>query len=186
MPSTYSLFFACLTVALVALITFVVISLIFDRSDKIGLRAFFSPLALEVATIIATTSMVGSLIFSEVANFIPCRLCWIQRGFMYPAAVLLLFETFRQPRLFKSIKRPWFAYSASLLALIGLPVSIYHRIDQESELTSSSCDPAAPCNFKWANHFGFMTIPTMAGIGFLGIIFFVAWHHLNLRKNSAE
>ena len=34
--------------------------------------------------------MAGSLYFSEVANYVPCRLCWFQRIAMYPLAVILL------------------------------------------------------------------------------------------------
>jgi Disulfide bond formation protein DsbB len=35
--------------------------------------------ALWIAFLIAATATAGSLYFSEVANFVPCQLCWYQR-----------------------------------------------------------------------------------------------------------
>lgn len=33
----------------------------------------------------------------------------------------------------------------------------------------SSCDPAAPCTFQWVDVFGFVSIPFMAGCGFIAV-----------------
>ena len=38
-----------------------------------------------LAFLVAATATLGSLYFSEVAHFVPCRLCWFQRIAMYPA-----------------------------------------------------------------------------------------------------
>ena len=38
-----------------------------------------------LAFLVAATATAGSLYFSEVAHFLPCRLCWFQRVAMYPA-----------------------------------------------------------------------------------------------------
>ena len=43
--------------------------------------------ALWIAFLVAATATAGSLYFSEVADFVPCRLCWFQRIAMYPLAV---------------------------------------------------------------------------------------------------
>jgi hypothetical protein len=51
-------------------------------------RPYVNPLAASVA-IVAT---LGSLFMSEIAGFIPCRLCWVQRGFMYPLALVFVFR----------------------------------------------------------------------------------------------
>lgn len=47
------------------------------------------PVAANLAWAVAVISTLGSLFLSEVADFTPCLLCWIQRGFMYPLAVAL-------------------------------------------------------------------------------------------------
>ena len=36
------------------------------------------------------------------------------------------------------------------------------------------CEIANPCSYIWFEHFGFITIPTLAGIGFVGIITLVS------------
>ena len=43
------------------------------------------PAALTVAAAVAVVATLGSLYFSEVADFPPCRLCWFQRIGMYPS-----------------------------------------------------------------------------------------------------
>ena len=54
--------------------------------------------ALWIAFLVAATCMAGSLYFSEVADFVPCRLCWFQRIAMYPLAVILLVAAIRRDR----------------------------------------------------------------------------------------
>ena len=44
------------------------------------------------ATSVAVFSMIGSLIYSEVVGFIPCKFCWYQRYIMYPLAIFLLLD----------------------------------------------------------------------------------------------
>jgi disulfide bond formation protein DsbB len=95
------------------------------------------PVALGVAAVVAIVSMLGSLYYSEVANFPPCRLCWYQRIGMYP------------------------------LAVVGGLVSIYHvLIERYPSLESGSCDPTNPCSIIWVERLGYLTIPTMALSGF--------------------
>ena len=50
------------------------------RGDQRVLR----PNALSMAFLVALLATLGSLYFSEVAHFEPCRLCWYQRIAMYP------------------------------------------------------------------------------------------------------
>ena len=54
--------------------------------------------ALWIAFLVAAVATAGSLYFSEVANYIPCRLCWFQRIAMYPLAVILLVAAIRRDR----------------------------------------------------------------------------------------
>src|SRR5690606_23005038 len=48
--------------------------------------AWRAPLTLAVAGV----ATLGSLYFSEVADYVPCRLCWFQRVAMYPIALVAL------------------------------------------------------------------------------------------------
>jgi disulfide bond formation protein DsbB len=165
---TETLFFAMLGLALATMVILLWLSLLFDRSGRFGLVALVRPVALELATLVAVTCTFGSLYLSEVIGFVPCRLCWIQRAFMYPAALVLVGALI--------LKRRPLAIAGLVLAAGGLPVSIFHRVEEEVGNIGNVCEVANPCSYKWINHFGFVTIPTLAGIGFVGIITLVSLH----------
>ena len=52
------------------------------------------PAALTVAAAVAVVATAGSLYLSEVAHFVPCKLCWYQRIAMYPLPVISRHERF--------------------------------------------------------------------------------------------
>lgn len=115
-----------------------------------------------LAWMVALTATVGSLIYSEVAHFIPCRLCWFQRIFMYPLSVILLIAAIRKEAVARFYALP--------LALIGLVISIWHYLVQVyPSLEGGACDPVNPCSSRWVEVFGFISIPFMAGAGFIVI-----------------
>ena len=111
--------------------------------------------ALGLAFVVAAAATVGSLYFSEVANFPPCRLCRYQRIGMYPLVPLLGIAAWRRDtgiRLY-----------AAVLAGIGAAISAYHVVlERYPTLESSVCDPTNPCTLIWVRRFGYLTIPTMA------------------------
>jgi len=116
-----------------------------------------------LAWLVAATATAGSLYFSEVANYPPCRLCWFQRICMYPMAVILLVGAIRRDRAVR-----WYALP---LAGIGIVISAYHYlIEWYPSLEATSCDPVTPCTTVWFRRFGFASLPFMAGCGFLAII----------------
>ncbi len=117
--------------------------------------------ALPLAAMVAVVATLGSLYYSEVAHFIPCRLCWYQRIAMYPMAVVLPIAAIRRD---VGIRIYMIAFP-----VIGLGISIYHYLVQHvpSLQGGTSCDPTAPCSAAYVETFGFITIPFMAGSGFL-------------------
>ena len=50
---------------------------------------------LNYAISVASFSVIGSLIYSEVVGFIPCKYCWYQRYLMYPIALVLIASYFK-------------------------------------------------------------------------------------------
>ena len=120
--------------------------------------------AIPVAAAVASTAMLGSLWYSEVADFVPCELCWFQRIPMYSLAVVLTVAAVRRDRDIRVHGR-W-------LAGIGLAISAWHVAVQRLPSVSgaASCSADAPCTVMWVDTFGFLTIPTMAGFGFLAIL----------------
>ncbi len=168
-PQFVSFFFALLSLLVVAGIIGIIADL--ATSGSLGVIRTLKPLSLELAAAIATTSMLGSLYMSEIANYTACRLCWVQRFFMYPAAIILIIAIFTKATALK-----WIALG---LASVGICVSAYHRYDQYVGESGTFCDVNNPCSVRWINEFGFITIPTMAGIGFAGVITLIL---LNTRK----
>ncbi|HET6835309.1 MAG TPA: disulfide bond formation protein B [Acidimicrobiales bacterium] len=125
--------------------------------------------ALVVAAGVAIVSTLGSLYYSEVAHFPPCRLCWFQRIGMYPLAVILPIAAFR-----RDVAVRWYALP---LAVAGGLVSVYHvLVERYPSLESGSCDPTNPCSIIWVERLGYLTIPTMALSGFalIAVLLFLA------------
>lgn len=115
--------------------------------------------ALWLGWLVAVVAMVGSLIYSEVIHFIPCRLCWFQRIAMYPLAIVLLVGALRREAIVR--------YYALPLSLIGLAISIWHYLVQVyPSLEGGACDPTNPCSARYVEMFGFVSIPFMAMAGF--------------------
>ena len=146
--------------ALVAL-ALAVVALVLRMVSSAGTRAGLADAARWLAWLVAAASMAGSLIYSEVFHFEPCRLCWYQRIAMYPlAAVLLVGSLLRDARL---------RLYALPLSVGGFLISVWHYLIQTfpSLEGGSSCDPLNPCSAKYVDQFGFISIPFMAGAGFL-------------------
>ena len=59
---------------------------------------FIKENALLFAFIIALIATSGSLFYSEIAKYTPCKLCWFQRIFMYPQVILLGVALMRKAR----------------------------------------------------------------------------------------
>lgn len=115
-----------------------------------------------VAALVATG---GSLYFSEVAHFIPCKLCWFQRISMYPLLLLAL-PALRHDRRAAQYLLP--------LPIIGFGIAAWHMLVERGVIADAqSCLISAPggCATKWIEEFGYITIPTLAATAFALIAF---------------
>ena len=123
---------------------------------------FASENALALGFLIALIATTGSLFFSEIAHFTPCKLCWYQRIFMYPQVILLGIA---------SIKNDFGVKKYVLrLSVIGLLIAIYHYVLQMSPIPLPCSDEVANCALKQVSYFGYITIPLMAATAFAMII----------------
>ncbi len=112
-----------------------------------------------LAFIVAAVAMGGSLYYSEVAGFIPCRLCWYQRILMYPLTLITLVGSLRRDEYLPSYVLPF--------SIIGLFVSGYHVLLERGVFPPSpTCSADVPCNLSYVNYFGFLTIAGLAFIAF--------------------
>jgi disulfide bond formation protein DsbB len=110
-----------------------------------------------VAALIAT---IGSLYFSEVLHYIPCTLCWYQRIFMYPLAILLGIAFYRNDNGIVNYALP--------LSVVGMMISGYHIALQKIPYLQQfeMCKSGVPCSKDYINWFGFVTIPVLAFVAF--------------------
>jgi len=162
-----STFFALLALAAAVGAVGVIVAIIMGGNAAASVKQT----ALPLASLVAITATLGSLYYSEIADFIPCRLCWYQRIFMYPMAIVLPIAAFRRDL---GIRIYMIAFP-----VIGLGISIYHYLVQHVPSLSEggSCDATAPCSAAYVETFDFVTIPFMAGCGFLliGALLAATW-----------
>src|SRR3989338_5951852 len=125
------------------------------KSDGTVLE-FFRSHALAISFVIALVAMLGSLFYSEVAGYEPCKLCWYQRILMYPQVALFLVALIK--------KRRDVADYSLVLSVIGAFIAGYHYLGQLS-ITSLPCSAigfSASCSQRFVMQFGYITIPLMA------------------------
>ena len=118
------------------------------------------PHAYALAWFVALLATVGSLYFSEVAGFEPCRLCWYQRIAMYPLIILLGIAAARRERSG--------AFYVIGVSAVGTAISAYHvLLEWFPSLDSGACSATTPCTLVWFRVFGFISLPTLALTAFL-------------------
>ncbi|WP_214778907.1 disulfide oxidoreductase [Exiguobacterium sp. s22] len=136
------------------------------------MKTFFEKYGLYLAWLVSLTATLGSLYFSEIREFVPCELCWIQRIFMYPLTILLGIAVFTDDRSVRKYVLP--------LTIIGGFVSLYHYLVQKvpgfAEI--QPCTQGVPCSGQYINWLGFITIPFLALTAFALLTLFM-W---NIKK----
>ena len=160
----FSLLAVALQVVLVAFLLVVALAPVWEpaRRAREAVRSLLAGAELVLAWVLALAATLGSLYFSEIADFIPCQLCWYQRIAMYPLAVILfLAAVARDTRG---------AYYALALPVIGGVVSVYHiYLEYNPEQESAGCRIGAPCSTRWIEELGYVTIPVLALTAFAAI-----------------
>jgi disulfide bond formation protein DsbB len=135
-----------------------------DVPSASGFRRLVANRAQAGALAVAGAAMLGSLYYSEIADFVPCEFCWFQRIAMYPLAVLLLVATVSRQQI--PVRYP------VALAVIGLALSIYHYQLQLFPEQATACSGAGgpPCSGRYVWEFEMVSIPFMAGCAFFSIL----------------
>jgi Disulfide bond formation protein DsbB len=152
------------------------------RAAGVALLDAVGPSARLLAWIVAAVTTLGSLYYSEIANFVPCRLCWYQRICMYPLAVILLVGLLLRDRRVR-----WYAVP---FVIVGVPISLYHWLVERVDFfaKSSSCSAEAPCTVPWFQELGYVTLAFMALSAFLliGTLLLVDWGAERITQSPAE
>jgi disulfide bond formation protein DsbB len=125
------------------------------RAALVGSWETLGHQATWLAWFVAAVATGGSLYLSEVADYVPCQLCWYQRIAMYPLAVILLVGALLRDRRV--------ALYAAVFPVVGAAISAYHiYIEVNPDKESATCRMGVPCSTRWIDEFGYVTIPVMA------------------------
>lgn len=117
--------------------------------------------------LVATASSIGSLFFSEVMDLVPCILCWYQRIFMFPLAIILLVGLCPLDKRVVNYALP--------IAIIGLLFTLYHCLLYFGFIPENlqPCSQGVSCADEGMELFGFLPIPLLSLASFSLIILFL-------------
>ncbi len=125
--------------------------------------------SLKLAFTVSLVATLGSLFFSEIAGYDPCKLCWFQRIFMYPQVIIL------GASLLKNKKGFDFSF---YLSIVGILIALYHySLTKFSSYYSSSlvnfCSTIkGSCIIDYLANYGYVNIPMMSFTAFALIVLF--------------
>ncbi len=113
--------------------------------------------------LIAATCTLGALFFSEVMGLPPCVLCWYQRIFMFPLALLLPIGLFPfDPKIVRY---------ALALSVPGGSIALFHVLLTWGLIPENikPCTQGVPCGVNQIEWLGFVSIPLLSLGGFSAI-----------------
>lgn len=144
------------------LLTFI---LTFKNKKSNFLWHFLGKHGLILAFLISLTATTGSLFYSELAGFEPCKLCWFQRIFMYPQVFILGLSAWRKEKAIAD-------YSL-LLSSLGAILAGFHyylQLGGNTILPCSAVGYSVSCSQNFVLQFGYITLPFMSLTAFLLIV----------------
>lgn len=109
-----------------------------------------------IAWIQTLIAVLSSLYFSEIRHFAPCILCWYQRIFMFPLAIIIPVGILRRDKKLYEYVLP--------LSILGLLIAFYQVLLQVGILSErlAPCTQGVSCTVKYVSYFGFITIPVLS------------------------
>jgi len=113
--------------------------------------------ALVITFILSALSLVGSLFVEYIVLLAPCDLCWWQRIFMYPIALIT------GVAFVKNVRFSDIADYVLVLAVPGAAVALYQHLLQMLPAGSLlPCDASGDCAVRSVFEFGYVTFPWLA------------------------
>jgi disulfide bond formation protein DsbB len=124
--------------------------------------------SLYFAWVLSCVGVLASLYFSEARHLEPCHLCWYQRIFLYPLALILGIAAYQGD--YRRI-----VHYTLPLAVLGLLFALYQVGIQQIPGWNpiDLCGAGPSCSDKIYVGLGFLTIPMLSALNFLLIAFFL-------------
>ncbi len=173
---TINFLYASAGLAILAL-TIVLLYDYFSNEQKLY-KQFVAQYVWLLISVVAIGGVATTLLYSEVFEFVPCSLCWLQRIGLYPQAIMSLVA-------YRQNDATYFPLYGMALSAFGFIVAVYQYIYQAipTELLASGvlpclADGSADCSKKVMEVFGFVTFPFLSAVLFA----FLFALYLHLRR----
>lgn len=123
--------------------------------SRSALMKFIADYAILIGFVITAGGVLASLFYSQVAGFLPCILCWWQRAFLFPQAIIFGVALWKKDKNILD-------YSLAL-SITGAVLALYHTYIQFGGSPLVPCFAnAVSCASRFFLKFGYVTIPTMS------------------------
>lgn len=132
-----------------------------DKSSK-KILTFISNNYVLLVFLIAAGASAGSIVMSDILGFLPCKLCWYQRIFLYPQVIIAGTALFINDSTVRKYLLP--------LSIIGGIIAVYHILLQIFPTVIQCGDEVVSCATNQFVGFGYITIPVMSLTSFLLIL----------------
>lgn len=135
--------------------------------DKSRFYSFLADKALFFVILGSLGSALMSIVYSNIIGFSPCTLCWFQRIFMYPIAVISIVA------LVKKYNSEFWT-NAKVLSIIGGIIALYHVLNRFIGKEIIPCSASGPsCLQDLFKIFGYIDIPVMSLTAFVFILLII-------------
>ena len=126
--------------------------------DLAPIALFLETWGLWIGLLITLGGVTLSLFYSEILGVAPCGLCWLQRVFLYPQAILFAVAIWKQERFIVD-------YSIAL-SIFGGVVALYQHYLQMGGTSIVPCPAVATqatdCAVRFLFELGYITFPLMS------------------------
>lgn len=119
---------------------------------------------LLLAWLIALAATVGALFIGEIMGQTPCNLCWFQRIFMFPLAVILGIAAFRLDPSIRIYALPLAGLGSAVAAFHTL---LYFGLVEEALTPCARTGPS--CAGEAMTIFGWLPLPLVSLLAFAAI-----------------
>jgi disulfide bond formation protein DsbB len=154
------------TLTLVTNIIFIlfVLAFAFDKSIRRFVMSYVHKYVLEIIFAVSLGALVFSWWYSNIVNFPPCELCWIQRIFMYPQVLLSFLGILKKDKRIVEYLLP--------MTIIGGVVALYQSLVHWGIGGGflACTTTGAECAKVYVLEYGYITIPFMALSSFIYLL----------------
>lgn len=177
------LLWSALSVVAELLSALLIVGLVAKRAPSLlsAFLSFAARKAIFIAFIASLLATIGSLIYSDVIGYEPCKLCWYQRIFMYPLVLIFGMALWK--------KHGWIKPYGILLSGIGAFIAAFHYLGQIGwnplGLECLAIGYSTSCAKNFVLEFGYITIPLMAFSAF-ALIALSLWYSMKKDKEEAS